>query len=323
MFANGDVAQGMEKVAELCGAAYFTWTLEWLGEAEHAATKKDCVRGPHHSASYVSFSKRWLEMDEFMKSSVDNMQCFVENFQSALSRGGGIHALGLGKHPEIVGLPLRGLRKSTVEKDLTYHAHSAQCYCRPPRVQTIGKECVVRDNLHEPCPSTSTFSRHATEVWRRLAIEHICERLASVSGACFSLHLREGCVQTLRSLLHSQASVPLAALDDHGVSAAQLPRLEDEVVTTSIPAEEKLPKRAQDMIFFKFVRASVQDMNHSNINTNDTTTCNNTKHLHQQLHQQQLCLSSQQQQQQHQRPQRTSCDPRPEEVRCSLTKTSQ
>ena len=196
--ADGAVP-GMQELAVVMAKAHFAWSLEVLGEGEHARTRADTRHAAHYGESFISFGKRWHEIRDFLGTSKEHTYMFAQAMVPFMRRGWMTH-LGLQHHPVVETtweLNRHQQRKQLLE--IVYHAHPAILYRAAPDLPTHHRDA-AREEL---VPGSCDFSTHQSAYWRVAALDHIMETIfQNASPVCFSMGLLPGAVKHLSKALH-------------------------------------------------------------------------------------------------------------------------
>ena len=252
LFEGEVVKVEMQGLATLMGAARWAWTLEWLGEGEHARTRKDTRQAPKHSERFVSFCKRWVEMQAYMEASVDNAHRFAECLDQVAMGRRISELLGLKNHPALSNLSKKDLR--SVLHKVIYHAHPSQLYTSAPPVLCREQEFRARVIPDDVATAQASFiSSHCSHVWRKHAIEHILQLIHEHDGKVFSLVVKSGALNSLKNMLHGPQQV--GSSDEIWKTSA--PDFEAELQCLS---QEGFPPGVANMLFFKTLLQHVDQM---------------------------------------------------------------
>ena len=64
LFDGEELKEDMRELATLMGAARWAWTLEWLGEGEHARTRRDTRASPHHCETFMDVLNKTVAFEQ-------------------------------------------------------------------------------------------------------------------------------------------------------------------------------------------------------------------------------------------------------------------
>ena len=255
LFQGGEVRPGMRALATLMASAYWSWTLEWLGETEHARTRRDSRAAPHYDEAFISFNKRWSEVQSYMSSSEAAAKQFLECLDRVEYGKNVARALGLAGHPALCDGSAGRIARSMVLRHLVYHAHDSQIYGERAKMHLCKPSPVKRDSPEgDTAAAAAQFTEHASTSWHTYAVQHVLEVLSGASSSStdvwFSVPMKEKTVTTLTSMLSGSAE--LTHLQDLCV---HLPPLEGDVVGDQL--QGGLPANLANMLFLKAMACNV------------------------------------------------------------------